>query len=81
MEKIKKLIEPIISDLNLKLISIELVVRDNDKTLEVIIDSDKGIDIDDCVKVTQAINPILDEQDIIDSAYTLEVMSKGVENE
>ena len=47
--------------------------------LRVTLDSDDGIDIDDCEKVSRAINPIIDEADPIEDFYYLEVSSPGLE--
>ena len=44
--------------------------------LRVIIDKDGIIDLDDCVKVSKIINPILDEKDFIEENYILDVCSK-----
>ncbi len=49
--------------------------------LRITIDSEDGINIDDCEKVHRAIDPILDRADPIDQAYTLEVSSPGIERE
>lgn len=46
--------------------------------LRIIITSDKGIDLDECIKATKIINPILDENDtLFDNQYILDVCSKG----
>ena len=52
-----------------------------DYHLEITIDSDAGINIEDCEKVHRAIDPILDECDPIEDFYYLEVSSPGVERE
>jgi len=52
-----------------------------DYHLEITIDSDDGINIDDCEKVHRAIDPILDEYDFIEGFYYLEVSSPGIERE
>ena len=49
--------------------------------LRVIIDSEEGIGIENCVDVHHAIDPILDEADPVSQAYTLEVCSPGWERE
>jgi len=58
---------------------IEFARRGADNVLTVTIDSEEGIGIEDCEKVTRAIDPILDEADPIDCSYSLEVSSPGVE--
>ena len=52
-----------------------------DYHLEITIDSENGINIDDCEKVHRAIDPILDECDPIESFYYLDVSSPGIERE
>lgn len=44
--------------------------------LRVIIDKDGFIDIEDCVTVSKLINPVLDELNIIEEYYILDVCSK-----
>ena len=44
--------------------------------LRIVIDSEEGIDLDKCVEVTRLINPLLDDANIIEDGYTLEVWSK-----
>ena len=44
--------------------------------LRIIIDKKGIIDVDDCVNVTNIINPILDAEDIIKDSYILDVCSK-----
>ncbi len=39
------------------------------------------VTLDDCVAVTEAVNPILDEADPIEDSYCLEVSSAGLERE
>ena len=49
--------------------------------LRVFIDCDEGITIDDCEKVTEPVNAVLDEADPIKQSYMLEVGSAGLERE
>ena len=53
----------------------------SDYHLEITIDSEKGINIEDCERVHRAIDPILDEKDPIEGFYYLEVSSPGIERE
>lgn len=52
-----------------------------DYHLEITIDSEDGIDIEDCERVHRAIDPILDECDPIEGFYYLDVSSPGIERE
>ncbi len=44
--------------------------------LRVIIDKSGVVDVDDCVTVSNIVNPLLDEKDFIDESYILDVCSK-----
>ena len=47
--------------------------------LRIFIDKDTGIDLNDCEKVSNEINDLLDEADCIKEQYFLEVSSPGIE--
>lgn len=69
----------IIEDLGYVLYDIEYVKEGKEYHLCVYIDKDGGVDINDCERVTEAINPVLDEKDFIKEQYFLEVSSSGLE--
>ena len=48
-------------------------------TLRVFADTDQGITMDDCAKISHALSEKLDEIDFGDSEYTLEVSSPGID--
>ena len=78
-EKVTLLLEPIITNLNYELYDIEYAKEEKNYFLRIFIDSPKGIDLNDCEKVNDAITDILDEADYIKEQYFLEVSSPGVE--
>lgn len=47
--------------------------------LRVYVDSPSGITLEDCVKVTKILDPLLDVEDIIPHSYNLEVSSPGLD--
>ncbi|MBQ7412511.1 MAG: ribosome maturation factor RimP [Clostridia bacterium] len=47
--------------------------------LTITIDSEAGIGIEDCEKMSRAIDPVLDEHDPIKEEYHLDVSSPGIE--
>ena len=75
----EKLITPCIEELGYEVWDVEFVKEGSGWFLRVTIDSDDGIVIDDCEKVSRAISPLLDEVDPIEQNYTLEVSSPGLE--
>lgn len=58
---------------------VEYVREGAETVLRIVIDSNEGVTLDDCERVSRAIDPILDEADPIESSYRLEVTSPGVE--
>ncbi len=50
-----------------------------DYHLTITIDSENGIGIEDCEKMSRAIDPVLDEYDLIQDEYHLDVSSPGIE--
>ena len=79
-KKVEDSIKEIIENLGYVLYDIEYAKEGKEYHLCVFIDKEDGnIDINDCQKITEAINPILDEKDYIKEQYYLEVSSTGLE--
>ena len=76
-----ELAKPLADEFGYILWDVEFVKEGADRILRITIDSEEGINIDDCEKMHRAIDPLLDEADPIDVAYTLEVSSPGIERE
>ncbi len=74
--KIRELFEQVIVDNGYILDDVLYVKEDGMNFLRVIIDKEGIITVDDCVKVSKLINPILDEEDPIEDNYILDVCSK-----
>ena len=74
--KIRELFEQVIVDNGYILDDVLYVKEDGMNFLRVIIDKEGIITVDDCVKVSKLINPILDEEDPIEDKYILDVCSK-----
>lgn len=79
--EVSKLVEPTIERLGFQLFDLEYVKEGKQNYLRIYIDNDAGVTLDDCVEVSEAISPILDEADPdpIPTAYFLEVSSPGAE--
>ena len=80
-DKVREAIEPTVVELGYKIWDVTYQKLGADYHLEITIDSENGINIDDCEKVHRAIDPILDEYDFIEGFYYLEVSSPGIERE
>ena len=80
-EVVRELVTPVIEELGYELWDVTYQKVGADYHLEITIDSENGINIEDCEKVHRAIDPILDEADPIENAYYLEVSSPGLERD
>lgn len=78
-EKVEKLIEPIIQKIGYELYDVEYAKEGKNYFLRIFIDNKKGIDLNDCEKVNNAISDILDQANYIKDQYYLEVSSPGIE--
>ncbi len=78
---VREAIEPTVNELGYRIWDVTYQKQGADYHLEITIDSDSGINIEDCERVHRAIDPILDEKDPIEGFYYLEVSSPGVERE
>ena len=78
-ERVEELIKEKIENIGYILYDVEYAKEGPNYYLRIFIDSEKGIDLDDCEKVSNEINEKLDEADYIKEQYFLEVSSPGVE--
>ena len=78
-EKVENLLKQKIEDLGYELYDVLYLKEGKDYTLRIVIDKKTGISLDDCEKVNNEINDILDEADYIKDSYYLEVSSPGIE--
>lgn len=73
------LFEPIVEGLGFTLWGVEYRHSQHHAVVKVFIDHEEGITVDNCSDVSHQISGILDVEDPISVAYTLEVSSPGVE--
>ena len=78
-EKVEQLVEKRLNNIGYELYDVEYSKEGKDYYLRIFIDSPKGIDLNDCEKVNNEINELLDKADYIKDAYFLEVSSPGIE--
>lgn len=76
-KRVKELVEEKIADKpNLFLVDVKM--HSNGKLI-VLLDGDNGVGIDDCVQVSRHVGFHLEEENVIETAYNLEVSSPGVD--
>ena len=78
-EKVEQLVKDPIEKLGYSLYDVEYVKEGPEYYLRIYIDKESGIDLNDCEKVSNEINEILDKADYIKEQYYLEVSSPVIE--
>ena len=73
-----ELLTSVAKGMGLRCVDAEYVKEGGEYYLRCYIDKEGGVLIDDCEAVSRALDPLLDEQDFIPDAYTLEVSSPGL---
>ncbi|HEY9032833.1 MAG TPA: ribosome maturation factor RimP [Pseudomonadales bacterium] len=79
VEHIRELIEPAVNGLGYQLWGVQLLSQGRHSTLRVFIESENGITVDDCARVSHQVSGVLDVEDPIPTHYTLEVSSPGID--
>lgn len=80
-EKIDRLLRPTVEGLGYTLWDVEFVREGSDRILRLTIDAENGVGLNDCETVSRAVDPVLDEADPIECAYSLQVSSPGLERD
>lgn len=78
-DRVEGLLTKTINDLGYELYDVEYAKEGKDYFLRIFIDKQDGIDLNDCEKVSDGINELLDQADYIKEQYFLEVSSPGIE--
>jgi ribosome maturation factor RimP len=76
-DKVEQLIETPITSLGYELVGVEYIRGGQSPILRIYIDAEQGIAIEDCERVSHQVSGVLDVEEPITSAYTLEVSSPG----
>lgn len=81
VDTVTTIVTPILEEKDFDLVDVEFVKEGKNWFLRVFIDKDGGIDLDDCVAVSEILSEQLDtmDPDPIPQAYFLEVSSPGAE--
>jgi len=78
-ETVWQLAEPIVKENDCEIWDVEYVREAGTWYLRLYIDREDGISINHCEAISRALDPILDEKDLIPGSYTFEVSSAGAD--
>jgi len=80
LKQLEDILRPVVEGLGYELWGIEFRSRGHDSVLRIFIDdAENGITIEDCEKVSRQAGGVMDVEDPIQSEYTLEVSSPGMD--
>ncbi|MFN4281824.1 MAG: ribosome maturation factor RimP [Alphaproteobacteria bacterium] len=79
-ERIAGMIEPVLTDMGYALVRVQLSGASR-LTLQIMAERVDGenMTVDDCADISRAVSALLDVEDPIDAAYSLEVSSPGID--
>ena len=78
-ERVQAIAERVAIDQGVELVHAEVAGPENKPIVRIFIDKPAGVTHQDCSKVSLHLGTILDVEDLIHSAYTLEVSSPGLD--
>jgi len=78
-EKLTSLVASAVEAVGLELVGVEYLAQGAHSVLRVYIDSEQGVSLDDCSKVSHQISGVLDVEDPIRGKFNLEVSSPGLD--
>ena len=78
-ELVASLAQPVVEANGCELWDVEYVREGSEYFLRLYLDKEGGVDINDCERISRAMDPILDEKDPITTSYHFEVCSAGLE--
>ena len=77
-DQLNELIQPVVEAMGCELWGIEQLSMGRYSTVKIYIDSKRGVDVEDCAKVSRQVSSLLDVEDPMNGEYTLEVSSPGL---
>ena len=78
-DKLTQLLRPAVEGLGYELVGVEHLPMGKHTVLRIYIDSPDGITVSDCSEVSHQVSGVLDVEEPIKGAFTLEVSSPGID--
>jgi ribosome maturation factor RimP len=78
--KIKELAESVLQEAEHFIVDVLYFERQRPAKVMVIVDGDNGVTIDTCADVSRKLAALMDERNVLDNAYILEVSTPGIDH-
>ncbi|MDS4025981.1 MAG: ribosome maturation factor RimP [Candidatus Contendobacter sp.] len=79
LKTLRRMLAVVVEAMGYELVGVEFHPGHESALLRIYIDSENGIGLDDCQRVSHQVNGVLDVEDPITGHYTLEVSSPGLD--
>ncbi len=76
---VSELVKKFIDDDEIFLVEVNIKGKPGNQKIQVFIDGDNSVDVDECSRISKKLSSELEEKDIIEGRYIIEVSSPGVE--
>ncbi len=71
--------EPIVTDLGYELVEVQFRKEQHGQVLRIVVFRSSGVNVDDCARVSREVGHLLEVEDLIGGAYSIEVTSPGLD--
>jgi ribosome maturation factor RimP len=78
IKKVTQLIEPVLEEMGFELVDVEYRSERGRWILRIYADSEGGITVDDCARLSRQVGNLIDVKEVIAHEYVLEVSSPGL---
>lgn len=79
VKQLIQLAEPVVESFGLELADLQFCREAHGWVLRLMLDSDQGVTLDDCAKVSREFGHLLEVEDLIEQAFHLEASSPGLD--
>lgn len=78
-EKLQALLEPTVAAMGFELWGLEYIGQGKHSVLRLYIESENGVQVEDCARVSEQVGALLDVEEPVSGEYMLEVSSPGID--
>jgi len=79
LKKISEMADSLAAGFGIQIFDVKLVGSPRKQILRIFIDKEDGVTLEDCAKFSRAFSAVLEVEDIIQTAYVIEVSSPGLD--
>jgi ribosome maturation factor RimP len=78
-KEVSRLVEHYIDDSKIFLVEVNVKGKPGNQKVQVFVDGDQSVGIDECTKISRGLSNELEEMDIVEGRYTIEVSTPGAD--